>query len=79
MSRRKLKVPNTVAYWVVARDERTKEIVGSPRSFADIRDARLDKVRVEDMADPPGLVTEVSVETVLVGEFPTGWPQRPNS
>jgi hypothetical protein len=70
MTRRRSKVPNTVLYWVVARDERTKEIVGKPRSFVTIKEAERFKIDFEERQDPPGVITETDVEVLLIGEFP---------
>jgi hypothetical protein len=70
MTRRRSKVPNTVLYWVVARNEDTKEIVGNPRSFPNMRDAERFKIDFEERRDPPGIITKTSVEVLLIGEFP---------
>ena len=70
MTRRGSKVPNTVLYWVVARNEETKEIVGNPRSFPNMREAELFKIDFEERQDPPGIITKTSVEAWLIGEYP---------
>jgi hypothetical protein len=70
MTRRRSKVPNTVLYWVVARDERTKEIVGNPRSFVTMKEAQLFKVDFEERRDPEGVITKTDVEVLLIGEYP---------
>lgn len=70
MSPRRSKVPGIVSYWVVARNERTKEIVGQPKSFTNIKDANRFKIDYEERRDPPGVITTTQVEMLPTGEYP---------
>jgi hypothetical protein len=61
------KLPGIMTYWVVARDESTGELISS-KSYTSLKEARVGKVEMEDMADPPGIVTVVTIETMRTGE-----------
>jgi len=49
---------------VIVRNEDTGELIGFPSSHTDYRKAELKKIELEETADPPGIQTEVEIETL---------------
>ena len=66
---RRQKRPGPVTYFVVDREESTHALVYS-RGFLTMKDAELFKMEYAERPDPPGRVSEVTIEVLPTGTMP---------
>jgi hypothetical protein len=69
------KISTGILYWVTVRNEDTGELLNTWQ-FTDLGRAEIKKIEQDEALDPPGIQTDVQIETLPAGLSPSRLKRR---